>query len=74
MRSSRSAAAMGEPAATTPEGGQSAGSRSMIDQLDGPGRVFFTQNEALFFQGFEVAHNPIGGFDAEAFADFPDGR
>src|SRR5262249_40166993 len=48
---------------------QAAPAGLVIDQLNGPGGVFFTLDQGFFLQGLQVAHDSIGRADRKTFAD-----
>ena len=53
---------------------QDRGRPPMIRQHDGPRRAALARDQALFHQGVEVAHHPVGRFDVEPLADLTDCR
>src|SRR5581483_6564579 len=48
---------------------QSIGRRPMTNELNGPRREAFAQDESFLFQSFQVAHDSIRRSDAEGLSD-----
>src|SRR5262249_12271092 len=48
--------------------------RAVVGQLDRAGELPFPSDQALLFQGLEVAHDSVGRDDVEFVADFADRR